>query len=161
MEPAGLVLGRVGGVVGMGVGFLGYGGPEVSSWCWDRPNGLSEEALGEGENAGGTRLVGLFAPILAIAGGAMSPGRPLTGAVLMVLSAAGMYWGFGFGVFTMFPIAMCLVAGIMGLAARDRFSRAQSGGARSKPASSEVAAAQTMPSFLWTSEQGPGRCTGS
>jgi hypothetical protein len=75
----------------------------------------TDEALGTGENAGRTRFVGLFAPILSIAGGAMSPGRPLFGSILMVLSAAGMYWGFGFGVFTMFPIAMCLVAGILGL----------------------------------------------
>ena len=115
MKNAAMVLGIIGGVVGMVVGFFGYGWTEVSSWFSDLTNGLSEEALGEVENAGRTRLVGLFAPILAIAGGAMSPGRPLTGAVLMVLSAAGMYWGFGFGVFTMFPIAMCLVAGIMGL----------------------------------------------
>ena len=115
MKDAAMVLGIIGGVVGMVIGFFGYGWTEVSSWFSDLTNGLSEEALGEVENAGRTRLVGLFAPILAIAGGAMSPGRPLTGAVLMVLSAAGMYWGFGFGVFTMFPIAMCLVAGIMGL----------------------------------------------
>ncbi|MCH8951052.1 MAG: hypothetical protein IID49_02845 [Proteobacteria bacterium] len=115
MKNAAMVLGIIGGVVGMVIGFFGYGWTEVSSWFSDLTNGLSEEALGEVENAGRTRLVGLFAPILAIAGGAMSPGRPLTGAVLMVLSAAGMYWGFGFGVFTMFPIAMCLVAGIMGL----------------------------------------------
>ena len=45
----------------------------------------------------------------------MSPKKPLAGAVLMLLSAGGMYWGFGFGVFTMFPIAMCLVAGLLGL----------------------------------------------
>jgi hypothetical protein len=39
----------------------------------------------------------------------------MTGAVLMIVSAVGMYWGFNFNVFTMFPIAMCLVAGILGL----------------------------------------------
>ncbi len=115
MKNAAMVLGIIGGVVGMVVGFFGYGFAEIGSWFSEVTDGLTDEALGTGENAGRTRFVGLFAPILGIAGGAMSPGRPLTGAILMVLSAAGMYWGFGFGVFTMFPIAMCLVAGILGL----------------------------------------------
>ena len=110
-----MVLGIIGGVVGMGVGFFGYGFAEIGSWFSETTNGLTDNVLGTGENADRSRLVGLFAPILSIAGGAMSPGRPLTGAILMVLSSAGMYWGFGFGVFTMFPIAMCLVAGILGL----------------------------------------------
>ena len=87
MKNAAMVLGIIGGVVGMVVGFFGYGWTEVASWFSDVTNGLSEEALGEVENAGRTRLVGLFAPILGIAGGAMSPGRPLTGAILMVLSS--------------------------------------------------------------------------
>jgi len=115
MKNAAMVLGIIGGVVGMGVGFFGYGFAEIGSWFSYITDGLTDEALGTGENADRYRLVGLFAPILAIAGGAMSPGRPLIGAVLMVLSAAGMYWGFGFGVFTMFPIAMALVGGVLGL----------------------------------------------
>ncbi len=115
MKNAAMVLGIIGGVAGMVVGFFGYGFAEIGSWFSETTHGLTDEALGTGENAGRTRFVGLFAPILGIAGGAMSPGRPLTGAVLMVLSAAGMFWGFGFNVFTMFPIAMCLMAGILGL----------------------------------------------
>jgi hypothetical protein len=116
MKNAAMVLGIIGGVVGMVVGFFGYGWTEVAGWFSDVTNGLSEKAVGEVENADRTRFVSLFAPILSIAGGAMSPGRPVIGAILMILSAAGMYWGFGFGVFTMFPIAMCLVAGLLGLA---------------------------------------------
>jgi len=116
MKNAAMVLGIIGGVVGMVVGFFGYGWTEVASWFSDATNGLSDRAVGEVDHPGRIRLIGLFAPILSIAGGAMSPGRPLIGAVLMLLSAGGMYWGFGFGVFTMFPIAMCLVAGVMGLA---------------------------------------------
>jgi len=115
MKNAAMVLGIIGGIVGMVVGFFGYGFAEIGSWFSETTNGLTDKALGTGENADRTRFVGLFAPILGIAGGSMSPGRPLIGAILMVLSAAGMYWGFGFGVFTMFPIAMCLVAGFLGL----------------------------------------------
>jgi len=115
MKNAAMVLGIIGGVVGMVVGFFGYGWTEVASWFSDTTHGLSDRAVGEVENPERIRFISLFAPILSIAGGAMSPGRPLFGAILMVLSAVGMYWGFGFGVFTMFPIAMCLVAGLLGL----------------------------------------------
>ena len=115
MKNAAMVLGIIGGVVGMIVGFFGYGFAEVGSWFSESTNGLTDTVLGTGENADRSRFVGLFAPILSIAGGAMSPGKPLAGAILMVVSSIGMYWGFGFGVFTMFPIAMCLTAGLLGL----------------------------------------------
>jgi hypothetical protein len=116
MKNAAMVLGIIGGVVGMVVGFFGYGWTEVASWFSDVTEGLSDKAVGTVENPDRIRFISLFAPILGIAGGAMSPGRPVFGALLMVLSAAGMFWGFGFGVFTMFPIAMCLVGGVLGLA---------------------------------------------
>lgn len=115
MKNAAMVLGIIGGVVGMVVGFFGYGFAEVGSWFSETTNGLTDNVLGTGENADRSRFVGLFAPIFSIAGGAMSPGRPMTGAILMIVSAVGMYWGFNFNVFTMFPIAMCLIAGILGL----------------------------------------------
>ena len=115
MKNAAMVLGIIGGVVGMVVGFFGYGFAEVGSWFSETTNGLTDNVLGTGENADRSRFVGLFAPIFSIAGGAMSPGRPMMGAILMIVSAVGMYWGFNFNVFTMFPIAMCLVAGILGL----------------------------------------------
>jgi hypothetical protein len=115
MKNAAMVLGIIGGVVGMVVGFFGYGFAEVGSWFSETTNGMTNNVLGTGENADRSRFVGLFAPIFSIAGGAMSPGRPMTGAILMIVSAVGMYWGFNFNVFTMFPIAMCLVAGILGL----------------------------------------------
>ena len=75
MKNAAMVLGIIGGVVGMVVGFFGYGFAEVGSWFSDATNGLTDEALGTGENADRSRFVGLFAPILSIAGGAMSPGE--------------------------------------------------------------------------------------
>lgn len=39
------------------------------------------------------------------------------GGGLMLVSAAGMYWAFGFGVFTMFPIAMAGLGGLFALLA--------------------------------------------
>ena len=63
-------------------------------------------------------------PILAIAGGAMAVERPTLAGLLLLASAAGMYGGFGFGVFTMWPIAMCGIAGALALPAGLRSSAA-------------------------------------
>jgi hypothetical protein len=106
-----MVLGIIGGIVGMIVGFFVYGWVVFTDWF----NGEVTDVIEVSANAGRLQLVGLIAPILAIAGGAMSGQRPMIGAVLMFLSAAGMYWGLGFGVFTMFPIAMCGLAGVLGM----------------------------------------------
>ena len=110
-----MVLGLVGGIVGMIVGFFAYGWIELGSWLAELTEGATRELIGPGEEAGRIRFVSLFAPILGIAGGAMAPRRPYLGPLLMIASALGMYWGFGFGVFTMFPIAMCLIGGLLGL----------------------------------------------
>ena len=59
----------------------------------------------------------LLAPMLAIAGGAMAKARALWGGVLMLLSAGGMYYAFGFNVFTMFPIAFAGLGGVLAVAA--------------------------------------------
>ena len=42
--------------------------------------------------------------------GAMARARALWGGILMLLSAGGMYYAFGFNVFTMFPIAFAALA---------------------------------------------------
>lgn len=111
MKIAAMVLGIIGGIVGMIVGFFVYGWVVFTDWF----NGEVKDVIEVSANSGRWQLVGLISPILAIAGGAMSGQRPMIGAALMFVSAAGMYWGLGFGVFTMFPIAMCGVAGVLGL----------------------------------------------
>ena len=42
----------------------------------------------------------------------MARARALVGGVLMLASAALMFYAFGFNVFTMFPIGMCGLAGV-------------------------------------------------
>ena len=112
MRNAALVLGVIGGIIGMIVGFFSYGYTEFIDWF-----GEVEGALEQVENVQLIRNVSLISPLLAIAGGAMARIRALWGGLLMLASAVGMYWGFGFGVFTMFPIAMCALGGILALAA--------------------------------------------
>lgn len=114
MRNAALVLGVIGGIVGMVVGFFAFGWAEFGSWFVSE-TGLGAEQLGSEEERDQTKAISLGAPILGIAGGAMAGSQPLLGAVLMGASAYGMYWGFGFGVFTMFPIAMCGLGAILAL----------------------------------------------
>ncbi len=113
MRNAALTLGVIGGIIGMIVGFFSFGYVEFVRWFGEIENlahQVDNEALIQG--------VSLFAPLLAIAGGAMARSEAAVGGVLMLASAAGMYWAFGFGAFTMFPIAMCGLGGVLALAAR-------------------------------------------
>jgi len=113
MRNAALTLGIIGGIIGMIVGFFSFGYVEFINWF-----GEVEDIAGQVENAALVQGVSLVAPLLAIAGGAMSRSEARVGGVLMLISAAGMYWAFGFGAFTMFPIAMCGLGGVLALAAR-------------------------------------------
>lgn len=112
MRNAALILGVIAGIVGMIVGFLGYG-YTVAIERWGEIEGVAEQV----GNVELIRTVSLVSPMLAIAGGAMARARALWGGGLMLLSAAGMYYGFGFNVFTMFPIAFAALGGILGVAA--------------------------------------------
>ncbi|MEL6480787.1 MAG: hypothetical protein AAFQ75_04990 [Pseudomonadota bacterium] len=120
MRHAALVLGVIGGAVGMIVGFFGYGFAEAVGWIAGFVGEISQEAaaeLGPEKDRTDVKLAALLAPIAGIAGGAMVLTQRLMGAVLLAASAAGMLWGFGFGVFTMFPIAMCGLAAVFALLA--------------------------------------------
>ncbi len=113
MRNAALVLGIIAGLWGMLVGFFGYGYTEFIDWFGEVPD-LAEQV----DHPGRIRLLSLIAPVLAIAGGAMARSQALVGGGLLILSALGMYWAFGYGVFTMFPIAMAGLGGLLAIAAR-------------------------------------------
>ncbi len=112
MRNAALVLGIIGGIIGMIVGFFGYGYVEFIDRFGEVP-----EIANQVGNPGLIQAMSILSPLLAIAGGAMARARALWGGILLLVSAAGMYHAFGFGVFTMFPIAMCGLAGVLALAA--------------------------------------------
>ncbi|MCK4711871.1 MAG: hypothetical protein KAT26_03215 [Marinosulfonomonas sp.] len=113
MRNAALVLGIIGGVIGMIVGFFSYAWTEVVDLLGEEAPGVLEQV----DNVGLIRFMALFAPLLAIAGGAMARSRAQIGGGLMLASAAGMYYAFHFNAFTMFPIAMCGLGGVLALAA--------------------------------------------
>lgn len=112
MRNAALVLGIIGGVIGMIVGFFGYGYVAFVNRFGEVPD-LAEQV----NNPGLIQTASIVSPLLAIAGGAMAKMRALWGGGLMLASAAGMYYAFGFNVGTMFPIAMCGLGGVLALAA--------------------------------------------
>lgn len=114
MRNAALTLGVIGGIIGMIVGFFSYGYTEFIDWFGEVPD-IVEQV----DNVGIIRVVSLLAPLFAIAGGAMARSSATVGGGLMVLSSIGMYMGFGFSVFTMFPIAMCGLGGVLALMARN------------------------------------------
>jgi hypothetical protein len=113
MRNAALVVGLIGGLWGMIVGFFSFGYTDL---LIRYPELV--EFTGGVANMGLIRVTSLVAPVLAIAGAAMARSANLLGGALLLVSAAGMYLTFGFGVFTMFPIVMCALAGGLALAAR-------------------------------------------
>ena len=112
MRNAALVLGIIAGIWGMLVGFFGYGYTVLIDRFGEVPD-LAEQV----QNPELVRAMGLLAPILAIAGGAMARSVARVAGVFLLASAAGMYWAFGWGVFTMFPIAMAGLGGVLALVA--------------------------------------------
>ncbi|MEM1382703.1 MAG: hypothetical protein AAF713_10185 [Pseudomonadota bacterium] len=121
MRRAAMLLGVIGGLVGMVVGFFGYGFAELWTWIFEffedveAQTGFQADLGAPPNDPDITRIISLASPILAIAGGAMAPSLPVIAGALLIGSAGGMFYGFGFGVFTMFPIAMCGLGGVLGL----------------------------------------------
>jgi 2-keto-4-pentenoate hydratase len=113
MRNAALTLGLIGGVFAMIVGFFGYGYTEVVG-----KNQQLADFAGQVGHPMLIRTASFLAPILAIAGAAMARSQNVAAGILLLASAFGMYIAFGFNVFTMFPIAMCGLGGLLALAAR-------------------------------------------
>ena len=113
MRNAALTLGIIAGLIGMLVGFFSYGWLEFLTWAESENIDISDGP----DNPGLIRMMSIIAPVLALAGGAMARARALWGGVLMLLSAAGMFYAFDFGVFTMFPIVFAAVGGFLAIAA--------------------------------------------
>ena len=113
MRNAALTLGLIGGVLAMIVGFFGYLYTDVVA-----RNGVIGDIAHQVDHPLVIQLASFLAPILAIAGAAMARSQNIPGGVLMLAAAVGIYVAFGFNVFTMFPIAMCGLGGVLALAAR-------------------------------------------
>ena len=116
MRNAGLILGIIAGLIGMLVGFFTTGYIVFVEWFTAEVD-HAQTLFGQPASPELWRAAGLIAPILAIAGGAMAHSQRLIGGAMMVASALGMAAAFGFGVFTMFPITMAALGGVLVLGA--------------------------------------------
>ena len=112
MRNAALVLGLISGLIGILVGLVGYGYAEVTA-----RNAELGQILGALERPDLVRAASFFAPLLALAGGAMAKARALWGGILMLGAAALFYAAFGFNVGTMFPIGFAALGGLLAIAA--------------------------------------------
>ena len=113
MRNAALTLGLIGGILAMFVGFFGYG-----YTVFVEKNGEIGDLAKQVQHPMVIQIASFLAPLLAIAGAAMARSQNLAAGVLMIAASLGIYVAFGFGVFTMFPIAMCGLGGALALAAR-------------------------------------------
>ena len=80
MRNAALVLGIIGGIIGMIVGFFSYGYVEFIAWF-----GEIEDIAAQVDNPALIKAVSFLAPLLAIAGGAMARSQAL---VLVAFAAS-------------------------------------------------------------------------
>lgn len=115
MKQAAVILGIIGGVLGLILGISVSGWIAFTGWLDTETAAEVPAFLGRPENASLLGAAAVLSPLLAIAGGAMTVMRPYLGAGLLFASAAAMFWAFGLGFFSTFPIAMCGLAGLLGL----------------------------------------------
>ncbi|HCZ00405.1 MAG: hypothetical protein A3D16_01340 [Rhodobacterales bacterium RIFCSPHIGHO2_02_FULL_62_130] len=113
MRNAALTLGLIGGLLAMFVGFFGFGYTEFIE-----NNGEIGDFASQVDHPMVIKLASFLAPILAIAGAAMARSQNVPAGVLMLASSVAILVAFGFNVFTMFPIAMCGLGGILALVAK-------------------------------------------
>ena len=113
MRNAAAALGLIGGLLALLMGMVSFGYTEAI-YRWGEVPDFAELP----ERVDAIRATSVIAPLLAIAGAAMAPTRALWGGLAMGAAAVGMYWAFGLGFFSIFPISMCALAAILALAAR-------------------------------------------
>lgn len=102
----------IGGLWALAIGFVIYGYIVFIDWFGEVPDFARQV-----EDPTLYRIVAVAAPVLAIAGAGMARARALWGGFLLLTATVGLYLTYGLGVFTVFPLAFCGVAGLLALAA--------------------------------------------
>lgn len=112
MRNAAAALGLIGGLLALAMGIVSFGYTEALYRWGEWPN-FAELP----ENVDLIRVVSVAAPLLAIAGAGMAKYRALWGGIALGAASVGLYWAFGIGFFSIFPMSMCALAAILALAA--------------------------------------------
>ena len=112
MRNAAAALGLIGGLLALLMGIISYGYTEAL-YRWGEWPDLAELP----KNVDVVRAMSVMAPLLAIAGAGMARYRALWGGIALAISSVGLYWAFGIGFFSIFPISMIALAAVLALAA--------------------------------------------
>ena len=112
MRNAAAALGLIGGLLALMMGMVTFGYTEAL-YRWGEWPDLAELP----ENVDAVRAMSVISPLLAIAGAGMAKYRALWGGIALAISAGGLYWAFGIGFFSIFPISMIALAAMLALAA--------------------------------------------
>ncbi|GLQ34102.1 hypothetical protein GCM10007939_03850 [Amylibacter marinus] len=109
MRNTALILGIISGLWGMVVGFFAFGYTVLVDSVGEK----APDLLTQVDDVEKIRVFSLIAPVLALVGGGMVHARPTWSGPLLLLSAAGMLYAFEWRFWTMFPITLCAIAGIL------------------------------------------------
>lgn len=112
MRNAAAALGLIGGLLALMMGIVSFGYTEAL-YRWGEWPDIAELP----KNVDAIRAMSVLAPLTAIAGAAMAKYRALWGGLAMAFAAGGLYWAFGIGFFSIFPVSMCALAAILALLA--------------------------------------------
>jgi hypothetical protein len=112
MRNAALILGLIGGLWAMVIGFFVYGYISFIEWFGEVPDFARQV-----EDPTLQRVIAVAAPLLAVAGAGMARARALWGGLLLLIATGGLYHAYGLGVFSVFPLAFCGLAGVLAIAA--------------------------------------------
>lgn len=112
MRNAAAALGLIGGLLALVMGIVSFGYTEAI-YRWGEVPDLAELPT----NVDAIRAMSVLSPLLAITGAAMAKRRALWGGLTLGGAAFGLYWAFGLGVFSIFPVSMCALAAMLALAA--------------------------------------------
>ena len=112
MRTAAALLGLTGGMLALLMGIFAFGYTEAIYRLGDWQDfAVQPEAVDE------IRAMSVMAPITALMGAGFVRGHPLMGAIALGGATAGLYWAFGIGFFSIFPVTLCGAAAILALLA--------------------------------------------
>ena len=96
MKVGALILGILGGLVSLSIGFIGYGLGSMTS------------------GGGGLQFFSIALPIVALIGAGIVMSKPVVGAGLMAAAAVGLILVLGFNFFSLIPVILLGLGALLG-----------------------------------------------
>jgi hypothetical protein len=127
MRIAAMILGLLGGILGLFVGFLGYAGGAVLALLNPEATGMFDWIIRLWLGAPRImQIVSIAVPVLTLVGGGLALRRPVPAGVLMLIGALGFFLVFGLGSFALtfrtfvaVPFLLSLIGGVLAFFGRE------------------------------------------